>query len=237
MKEVTIMEHVRHPNVVAFHNLYEDSISYHIIMELCEGGDLMNYLPSMDGFREHVAARIFRDIIAAVDFCHSQGVVHLDLNPENNLLCPVTENGQDVYKVKLADFGCAEIITGTHVKGRPSPRGSIQYCAPEMTLGKRVGTPADVFSLGVTLSVLLTGTYPVYTGASYLSAIPAYGRQLSDRVTWLLEKMLAFDPVDRPTAADILRSDWVRRAGRGLFPKYHLPRVDRVSQAIACDTN
>ena len=114
---------------------------------------------------------------------------------------------------------------------------------------KKVGTPADVFSLGVTLCVLLTGAYPVrtgatvytgatvHTGASYLSAIPAYGRQLSDRVTRLLEKMLAFDPVNRPTAAEILRSDWVRRADRGLVPKYHLPRVDRMSQATVCDTN
>ena len=119
MKEVTIMEQVRHPNVVEFRNLYEDNSSYHVIMELCEGGDLMNYLPSMDGFREHVAARIFHDITAAVDFCHSQGVVHLDLKPENILLCPVTENGQDFYKVKLADFGCAERITGTHVKALP----------------------------------------------------------------------------------------------------------------------
>lgn len=101
-REVEIMQHLSgHPNVVTLQAVYEDSESFHLVMELCSGGRLLDEMAREGGrYTEHRAANLLKELILVIKYCHEMGVVHRDIKPENILL---TTAG----KVKLADFGLA----------------------------------------------------------------------------------------------------------------------------------
>lgn len=96
------MHHLsEHPNVVQIKGTYEDSTSVHTAMELCGGGELFDRINQQGHFSEHEAAKVIKMIVGAVEACHSAGVMHRDVKPEN-LLFVTTE---DDAKLNLIDFG------------------------------------------------------------------------------------------------------------------------------------
>lgn len=100
-KEVEIMQHLSgHPGVVTLQAVYEEPESFHLVMELCSGGRLIDQISEEGRYSEHRAANIFKEVMSVVKYCHDMGVVHRDIKPENILL---TTSG----KIKLADFGLA----------------------------------------------------------------------------------------------------------------------------------
>lgn len=130
----------------------------YLIMEFIEGGELFSYIHEQGGLIEIHTVHIFRQIIAALIYCHRINIHHRDLKPENILL------DRDTMTVKLVDFGMAALQpTG---KKLTTPCGSPHYAAPEVI--KTIsydGAKADVWSCGVILYVLLTGTPPFnYSG-------------------------------------------------------------------------
>ena len=99
-REVEIMQHLSgHPGVVTLEAVYEDEECWHLVMELCSGGRLVDRMKE-GPCSEHVAAGILKEVMLVVKYCHDMGVVHRDIKPENILL---TGSG----KIKLADFGLA----------------------------------------------------------------------------------------------------------------------------------
>lgn len=127
-------------------------------MEFIEGGELFNYIHETCGLREIHTIHIFRQIIAALLYCHRINIHHRDLKPENILL------DRETMTVKLVDFGMAALQpTG---KKLTTPCGSPHYAAPEVIKTMAYdGAKADVWSCGVILYVLLTGTPPFnYSG-------------------------------------------------------------------------
>jgi len=99
-REVEIMQHVSgHPGVVTLKAVYEDAECWHLVMELCSGGRLVDKMRE-GPCSEHVAAGILKEVMVVVKYCHDMGVVHRDIKPENVL---ITGTG----KIKLADFGLA----------------------------------------------------------------------------------------------------------------------------------
>ena len=122
-------------------------------MEYVEGGELFHYVDEMKGLPEDESAFIFRQIVSALLYCHRLLICHRDLKPENILL------DRDTLGVKLIDFGMAAL----QPRGRflSTPCGSPHYAAPEVVSSKPYdGTQADVWSCGVILYVMLTGTTP-----------------------------------------------------------------------------
>ncbi|KAK4491196.1 hypothetical protein RD792_001928 [Penstemon davidsonii] len=100
-REVEIMQHLSgHPGVVTLKAVYEDAESFHLVMELCSGGRLLDQMAREGQYSEHKAANIIKELMLAIRYCHEMGVVHRDIKPENILL---TSSGQ----MKLADFGLA----------------------------------------------------------------------------------------------------------------------------------
>ncbi|AAF79386.1 F15O4.8 [Arabidopsis thaliana] len=101
-REIQIMHHLsEHPNVVRIKGTYEDSVFVHIVMEVCEGGELFDRIVSKGHFSEREAVKLIKTILGVVEACHSLGVMHRDLKPENFLF----DSPKDDAKLKATDFG------------------------------------------------------------------------------------------------------------------------------------
>uniref|UniRef100_A0A803NUR3 non-specific serine/threonine protein kinase n=1 Tax=Cannabis sativa TaxID=3483 RepID=A0A803NUR3_CANSA len=156
-REVKILKALSgHKNLVKFYDAYEDSNNVYIVMELCEGGELLDRILSRGGkYAEEDAKVIVVQILSAVAFCHLQGVVHRDLKPENFLFATKREDAD----MKLIDFGLSDFI-------RPEERlndivGSAYYVAPEV-LHRSYSLEADIWSIGVITYILLCGSRPFW---------------------------------------------------------------------------
>ncbi|KAI8934933.1 hypothetical protein NX059_008602 [Plenodomus lindquistii] len=157
-REICIMKLLDHPNIVRLYDIWENRDELYLIMEYIEGGELFSYIHEQGGLIEIHTVHVFRQIIAALIYCHRINIHHRDLKPENILL------DRDTMTVKLVDFGMAALQPIG--KKLTTPCGSPHYAAPEVirTISYD-GAKADVWSCGVILYVLLTGTPPFnYSG-------------------------------------------------------------------------
>lgn len=154
--EAKTLARLQHPNIVALYDYIEKGDELFLIMEYVQGQDLEALIQNKYGpIPGKVLDDIFRQILDAMTYAHSQNVVHRDIKPSNFIL---SENGQ----VKVLDFGIAKIMdeieegltkTGTRL-------GTPFYMSPEQVQGAEVGIPSDIYSLGVLLFALSTGKMP-----------------------------------------------------------------------------
>ncbi|KAL3635330.1 hypothetical protein CASFOL_019877 [Castilleja foliolosa] len=209
-REVEIMQHLSgHPGVVTLKAVYEDRESFHLVMELCSGGRLLDQMAREGECMESKAASIIKELMLAIRYCHEMGVVHRDIKPENILL---SSSGQ----MKLADFGLAvRILDGQRLTGIV---GSPAYVAPEVLVGN-YSEKVDIWSAGVLLHALLVGFLP-FQGDSLETVFEAIKKDKLDFVggVWnsvsqpacdLLSKMLTRNTSTRFTANDVLRHPWI----------------------------
>ncbi|EME48825.1 hypothetical protein DOTSEDRAFT_162654 [Dothistroma septosporum NZE10] len=156
-REIAVMKLLEHPNIVRLFDVWENRNELYLIMEYVEGGELFHFVDERKGLSEEETVYIFRQIVSALLYCHRLLICHRDLKPENILL------NQDDLSVKLIDFGMAAL----QPEGRKlsTPCGSPHYAAPEVVSSKPYdGKQADVWSCGVILYVMLTGTTPYNYG-------------------------------------------------------------------------
>lgn len=155
-REISIMRLVRHPNIVEIKEVLATKAKIYIIMEYVKGGELFAKIAE-GRLREDVARKYFQQLISAVDFVHSRGVVHRDLKPENLLL---DENGD----LKVTDFGLSALTDKQHDGAGfllHTQCGTPAYIAPEVLKKKGYdGAKADIWSCGIILYVLLAGFLP-----------------------------------------------------------------------------
>ncbi|CAA2962883.1 calcium-dependent kinase 28-like [Olea europaea subsp. europaea] len=157
-REVKILKALAgHENVVQFHNSFEDDSYVYIVMELCEGGELLDRILSKKDSRytEKDAAIIVRQMLKVAAECHLHGLVHRDMKPENFLF----KSPKDDSSLKATDFGLSDFI-------RPGRKfqdivGSAYYVAPEV-LKRKSGPESDVWSIGVITYILLCGRRPFW---------------------------------------------------------------------------
>ncbi|CAI5515078.1 unnamed protein product [Closterium sp. Naga37s-1] len=155
-REVHANRRVRgHAHVVELRGLYEDAQAVHLVMDLCKGGDLYDFLIARSPVAEPVAAEIARQVLLALAHCHAVGVMHRDIKPENILLL-APDDGSGRVHVKLADFGLAVLL-------RPGQRavgmyGSAIYMSPEVVCRRPYGHAVDLWGLGVIVYLALAGT-------------------------------------------------------------------------------
>jgi serine/threonine protein kinase len=136
-QELRIHETLDHPNIVKIFSIIYGRSFIYMVLELCSGGDLLNYIHKTD-YRPLIRTLgIFTQILSAIAYLHSRGIAHLDIKPENILMCPAD-------RVKLADFGCCEAPPKV---ARRSAVGTLFYAAPEIYARSRVDNrAADVWS-------------------------------------------------------------------------------------------
>ena len=144
----------RHRNMLKFYGWWHDANHVYIAQQLCAGGELPQWLARQPAYTEQVAAKIIYDLLQALTFCHGVGVVHRDVKPQNLLF---TSFQPDAY-LKLSDWGLA-----THWREGQPPMsefcGTLDFTSPEMLDGA-YGATTDVWSAGVLLHVLLSGSNP-----------------------------------------------------------------------------
>ncbi|KAH0789490.1 CAMK family protein kinase [Histomonas meleagridis] len=207
-REINAMAFIRHENIVTLHDFFWDDHNFYLIMDLCPGGELYQYMVTHGKFSEPDAALIFRQFASAIACCHAYGVAHRDLKPENILI--------DVFpRVKVSDFGlCGYIAKEINMQ---TFCGSPCYCSPECLCKVSYdGRLADVWSLGVILYTMVTGNNPWNISNTSIMihqilkgsyTIPRY---VSEQCSNLIKMMLQVNPQNRFTMAQVLEHPWIR---------------------------
>ncbi|KAL1812485.1 hypothetical protein ACET3Z_022550 [Daucus carota] len=215
-REVAIMSSLpEHPNIVKLKATYEDNEAVHLVMELCEGGELFDRIVARGHYSERAAAGIAKTVAEVVRMCHECGVIHRDLKPENFLFANKKENSP----LKAIDFGLSVFFkpgdTFSEIVGSP------YYMAPEV-LKRNYGPEIDIWSAGVILYILLCGVPPFWAeteqgvALAILRGVIDFKRepwpQISENAKNLVRQMLDPDPKKRLTAKQVLEHPWIQNA-------------------------
>ncbi|KAM3388397.1 hypothetical protein ACQJBY_010897 [Aegilops geniculata] len=213
------------PGVVQVHAVYEDEAWTHVVMDLCAGPDLLDWVRLRHGapVPEPEAAAVAAQLAEALAICHRRGVAHRDVKPDNVLLdAPDGGEGEGPVRARLADFGSAALVGGG--EGARGLVGTPHYVAPEVVAGDEYGEKADVWSAGVVLYVLLTGGALPFSGetasdvfAAVLRGSPRFPPRLfagvSPLAKDLMRRMMCRDVSRRFSAEQVLRHPWIVSGG------------------------
>uniref|UniRef100_A0A674D1P1 non-specific serine/threonine protein kinase n=1 Tax=Salmo trutta TaxID=8032 RepID=A0A674D1P1_SALTR len=185
----------------------ETEKTLYLVMEYASGGEVFDYLVAHGRMKEKEARAKFRQIVSAVQYCHQKNIVHRDLKAENLLL-------DADMNIKIADFGFSnEFTMGSKLD---TFCGSPPYAAPELFQGKKYDGPeVDVWSLGVILYTLVSGSLP-FDGQNLKELrervlrgkyrIPFY---MSTDCENLLKRFLVLNPSKRGTLEQIMKDRWI----------------------------
>ncbi|XP_052393874.1 serine/threonine-protein kinase MARK2 isoform X14 [Carassius gibelio] len=206
-REVRIMKLLNHPNIVKLFEVIETDKTLYLVMEYASGGEVFDYLVAHGRMKEKEARAKFRQIVSAVQYCHQKCIVHRDLKAENLLL-------DADMNIKIADFGFSnEFTLGNKLD---TFCGSPPYAAPELFQGKKYDGPeVDVWSLGVILYTLVSGSLP-FDGQNLKELrervlrgkyrVPFY---MSTDCENLLKKLLILNPTKRGSLEQIMKDRWM----------------------------
>ncbi|KAG7363322.1 protein kinase domain containing protein [Nitzschia inconspicua] len=216
-REISVMSHLRHPNIVRLYEAYERHRHVYLIMEYCPNGNLTN-----KNYNEHQCAVVTRKILSALQFMHLKGVAHRDVKLENIMVDRFGE-------IKLIDFGLATKYQSETYANLTDTVGTLYSMAPQVLEGSGYDFKADMWSVGVVTYVLLSQTQPFWGPTISMSwpkrrsimmslilkceYAPMKGGRWEDISQYAKEfvgSLLQYDPKDRPTAAEALECKWIQ---------------------------
>ena len=239
-EEVSIMREADHPHIVRLLEVFFSPRGrVHLVMELCSGGTLYDYLDQFEAQHVHeeaLGALMLRQMLSAVRYLHQMDVVHCDIKLENWLLeapCPPVSGTAPV--LKLIDFGLSRHVDPTHRRTIHEACGTIFYVAPEVLTeaSEGFGPECDLWSTGVVAYMMLTGSPPFFgrhnaeTKAQILRADPSYSSRLFAHceggkrgpAASFVRGLLTRDPSRRLTAAQAIEHRWVVKHARPQSPR------------------
>ena len=208
-REVKIMKTLNHPNIVRLFEVIEEGTKLYLVMEYASGGEVFDFLVAHGRMKEKDARVKFRQIVSAVHYMHANNIVHRDLKAENLLL-------DADCNIKIADFGFSNHFKiGTKLD---TFCGSPPYAAPELFQGKKYDGPeVDVWSLGVILYTLVSGSLP-FDGQNLKELrervlkgkyrIPFY---MTTECENLLKRFLVLTPTKRGTLTTVMTDKWINQ--------------------------
>jgi calcium-dependent protein kinase len=201
-----------HPHIARLCDVYETKHQLHLVMECMEGGDVFQRLKAKKQFPEHEAREAMRQMLLAVNYMHSHGMVHRDIKLENYVY-----DKKDGNHLKLIDFGFSTVWSPQSGEKLDRCCGTLAYCAPEV-LHKNATSKCDLWSLGVVGFIMLSGRMPFYgTEAEQRANICAgaytmqseYWSGVSEEAQDFIRSLLKVDPANRLSAQQALAHPWI----------------------------
>ena len=235
--ETDLMKKLNHPNITKILEVFEDGDYILISMEYINGGNLFSFVKKRRKLSEKTAKYLFKQIILGIQHIHSHKIVHRDIKLEN-ILIDLNNN------IKICDFGIGKILSYNR-QLLYDKCGTPMYMAPEILLSSKnhgyEGYPVDIWSAGISLYIMLSGTLPFNLNNNESSSIdessennielqysiinnePKHIEKISDEARDLLNGLLNKNPNKRLTIDQILKHPWMQMDERkGKYKKYHL---------------
>jgi len=212
--EIAILKDLDHPNIVKMFEFLEDDKRIYIVTEICKGGELFDEILNRSKFDENDAAVVMKQLLSAINYCHTKKIVHRDLKPENMLL----EQDKDLEKIKIVDFGTSLMYDPS--KKLDEKLGTAYYIAPEV-IKKSYNEKCDLWSCGVIMYILISGEPPFNDPRADNDAIMKkveLGKYDLEHGVWksvskeakdLIKKLLTYDPAERIGAEQALQHPWI----------------------------
>ena len=211
-RELEALTLIDHPNIVRLYEIYEDEKYLHLVLDLCRGGDLYDYIIAKGSLNEDEVMGMMRKMFSAINHLHAMCICHRDLKPDNFLLV----SDQD-SEIKLADFGMSVRFGDDEMH---TVVGTPYYLAPEVYMGN-YNKECDVWSLGVVLFFLLSGKQP-FKGTNVTELLAnilkgAYSfsdkkwKNISEEAKALITSILVIDPHERISISNALKHPWFHK--------------------------
>ncbi|KAF9073103.1 kinase-like domain-containing protein, partial [Rhodocollybia butyracea] len=215
-REITMMKLMNHPNILRIYDVYEGTKELFLVLEYVEGGELFDYLVNCGRLPEPDAICFFKQLIYGLNYAHTFSIIHRDLKPENILVSSFSPP-----RIKIIDWGMAAFAPPS--LQLETSCGSPHYASPEIVNGHRyTGNATDIWSCGVVLYVMLTGTLPfddkdvkVLLGKVKIGKF-AMPKDIDQSAQDLLSKMLVVDVNERITIPEILAHPWLNTSPAAL---------------------
>jgi len=221
--EIETLKNLRHPGIVRLLAFGEQDDQPFFAMELVRGKSLEQILRSGRRFTWQETVAVALEVTRALKVAHDHGIVHRDMKPANLLVADpmsgltepqaraTTEGGAERVTVKLADFGIAKLFGGVAHTALGHVVGTAEYMAPEQATGRPIDHRADLYSLGLVMFAMLTGS-PPFRGTQLTEVIDQQRRAIPPRVASLvpgvpaefdelIARLLSKDPAQRPASA------------------------------------
>ncbi|GAB6028091.1 Chromosomal serine/threonine-protein kinase jil-1 [Chamberlinius hualienensis] len=225
-REVILLKQCQgHLNIVKLYDIYQDELHTYIVLELLRGGELLERIRRKSKFTETEASHIFRQLVSAVSYMHSQDVVHRDLKPENLLF----DDQSDGASIKVVDFGFARLKPKT--QALTTPCFTLGYAAPEVIMlatepqhSEGYDESCDLWSLGVILYTMLSGRAPFHSSSSHgrseeivknikeghFSFNGVEWSVVSDKAKEIIRGLLTVDRSKRLKMSDLRDDEWIQ---------------------------
>ena len=208
-KEINISSLLIHKNLNSLIDVFYQDQNFFLIFEYSSGGNLLEYICEKRIISEEIAFIIFRQILDGIYYLHQNNIVHRDIKLENILI--------DIFpNIKLTDFGFSEYFDGENLLNTFC--GTLAYISPECLLHKKFnGFQSDIWSLGVLLYVLVTGSYPwsvkkiSITKYQILNGLYEIPSNISSSLNNLISKLLKINPIERISIPEIYNHEWFRK--------------------------
>jgi len=225
-EEISIMNILgRHPAIIQLVTMDESMPGMiRLVLELCEGGELYDRIQQKQFYPEHEAKALVRNLLEAVAYIHSRGIMHRDLKPENILLASKVNN----VEIKISDFGLAR-ISKDYPRRLPRSHsicGSDFYLAPEVIKQEEYGREIDIWAGGVITYVVLSGSLPFFHQVLHklyrqiverdMGFPESAWRNVSKGAQDFILRLLQVRPGDRLTAEQGLNHPWLRGTGSAM---------------------
>ncbi|XP_024220487.1 peripheral plasma membrane protein CASK isoform X8 [Bombus vosnesenskii] len=223
-REATICHMLKHPHIVELLETYSSEGMLYMVFEYMDGSDLCFEVVrrATAGFvySEAVASHYMRQILEALRYCHENDIIHRDLKPQ----CALLAGKENSAPVKLRGFSVAVQLQSSQANG-VGRVGCPHFMAPEVVQRRQYGKPGDVWSAGVLLHVLLTGTLPFVGSRDRLREAICRGRvqmgsplwdNISESAKDLIQRMLTTDVNHRITIQEVLNHKWLRDRDKGV---------------------
>ncbi|KAK7746800.1 serine/threonine protein kinase [Cytospora paraplurivora] len=229
----TLNRLTEHPGIVRLYYTFQDETSLYYVLDLCNGGELLGVLKKTQTFDEECTRFYGAQILDAIEYMHSRGVIHRDLKPENVLL-------DDNMHVKITDFGTAKLLPDPRDPRPPAPEGAnpaedssraasfvgtAEYVSPELLTDKSAGKASDIWAFGCIIYQLLVGRPPFKGGTEYMTFQKIVGLEYDfpsgfpPAARDLVERCLVLDPTRRLTIEHIKNHEFFegQKFGKGLW--------------------